>query len=130
MSKYIGAVGIEVKNLEKSAEFYRKALGMVKLRSINLPEMNELIIGFPESRSAALILMQYLDQNITRGSVSLGKLVYFVDDTAKTIETIREEGGLIEREAGMHESMGLSIIGLARDLDGHLLEFIQKPPKA
>ncbi len=129
MSKYLGAVGIVVNDLEKSVAFYSKVLGMVEFRTIELPSMKEKIMGFEGSKSAALILMQYHDKEIARKNQNAGKLVYYVDDTAATITAVKKSGGVIDREAGTHKEMGASIIGLARDLDGHQLELIQKPPK-
>lgn len=45
-SAYIGALGIGVGDLERSADFYTRVIGMKKLQTLNLPHMNEEELGF------------------------------------------------------------------------------------
>ena len=129
MGKYLGAVGIVTDDLEKASSFYSKTLGMVELQTIDLPSMKEIIMGFEGSRSAALILMRYHDEQVAMRHNNAGKLVYYVNDTSATIDKIRQAGGQIEVEATTSEQMSGAIIGFARDLDGHQLELIQKIKK-
>ena len=129
MSKYLGAAGIAVTNLEASTAFYTSILGMTELQTIELPTMKEIILGFEGTRSAAVILMQYTDGTPVNRDNKPGKLVFYVDETAATLDAMRDAGFAVESEATAYESMGGAIIGFARDPDGHLLELIQKPPK-
>ena len=61
MAEYLSAVGIAVADLQVAARFYERALGMTSLQTITLPEMEEIILGFEGTRSAAVILMKYTD---------------------------------------------------------------------
>ncbi|MEL7187302.1 MAG: VOC family protein [Pseudomonadota bacterium] len=130
MSKYVGAVGIAVDDLDVSAAFYTNTLGMTALQTIELPTMKEIIMGFEGTRSAAVILMKYTDGTTIPDGNQPGKIVFYVDDTAATLDAVREIDGTVESEAKAVESMGGAIIGFARDPDGHQLELIQKPPKS
>ena len=130
MSKYVGAVGIAVDDLDVSAAFYTNTLGMTALQTIELPTMKEIIMGFEGTRSAAVILMKYTDGTTIPDGNQPGKVVFYVDDTAATLDAVREIDGTVESEAKAVESMGGAIIGFARDPDGHQLELIQKPPKS
>ena len=130
MAEYLSAVGIAVVDLKLAADFYERALGMTSLRTITLPTMKEIVLGFEGSRSAAVILMKYTDDTHIENNHKVGKLVFYVNNTSGTLEAIREAGCRVEREAKVIDSMGGAIIGFARDPDGHQLELIQKAPKA
>ena len=58
MAEYLSAVGIVVVDLELSAGFYERALGMTSLQTITLPTMKEIVLGFEGTRSAAVLLMK------------------------------------------------------------------------
>ena len=130
MAEYLSAVGIAVVDLKLAADFYERALGMTSLRTITLPTMKEIVLGFEGSRSAAVILMKYTDGTQHENNKRDGKLVFYVNNVSETIEAIRCAGCRVEREAKVIDSMGGAIIGFARDPDGHQLELIQKAPKA
>ena len=130
MAEYLSAVGIAVADLQVAARFYERALGMTSLQTITLPEMEEIILGFEGTRSAAVILMKYTDGTHIENNKRDGKLVFYVNNVSETIEAIRCAGCRVEREPEVSDLMGGAIIGFARDPDGHQLELIQKAPKA
>ena len=129
MAEYLSAVGIVVADLKVAACFYERALGMTSLQTIELPEMEEIILGFEGTRSASVILMKYTDGTDVENNDKVGKLVFYVNNASGTLEAIRDAGCRVEREAKVIDSMGGAIIGFARDPDGHQLEVIQKPPQ-
>jgi len=129
MSKYLGAVGIAVSDLERSSAFYTKILGMVELRRLELESMDEIILGFEGSRSASVVLMKYTDGSDHNCQDLPVKLVFFVDDTRGILEAVRASGYTIYKEAQEYPSMGGMIIGYAKDPDGYKVELMQKPPK-
>ena len=55
MAEFLSAVGIAVADLQVAARFYERALGMTSLQTITLPEMEEIILGFKDTRSAAAL---------------------------------------------------------------------------
>ena len=129
MAEYLSAVGIAVADLELAAGFYERALGMTSLRTITLPSMKEIVLGFQGTRSAAVLLMKYTDGTQHENNKRDGKLVFYVNNVSETIEAIRGAGCRVEREPEVSHLMGGAIIGFARDPDGHQLELIQKPPQ-
>ena len=129
MAEYLSAVGIAVADLKVAARFYESALGMTSLQTIKLPEMEEIILGFEGTRSAAVILMKYTDGTQHENNKRDGKLVFYVNNVSETIEAIRGAGCVVEREPEVSHLMGGATIGFARDPDGHRLELIQKPPQ-
>ncbi len=127
-STYIGAIGIGVSDLEQSTDFYTRVMGMKKLQTINLPHMNEELLGY-EGRSASLVLMNFIDGSNPNYKDNPIKLVVYVPDVATVIDAIREEGLTIVQEPAVSETLGGALLAFAKDPDGYLVELIQKPPK-
>ena len=80
MAEFLSAVGIAVADLQVAARFYERALGMTSLQTITLPEMEEIILGFKDTRSAAVILMKYTDGTHIKNNDKVGKLVFYVNN--------------------------------------------------
>lgn len=129
MSKYFGAVGIAVNELDTSAAFYTTLLGMVELQTVENPSMKQIVLGFEGVRGASVLLMKYTDDRNRNFKDSPVKLVFYVADTAATLEAIRAADYVIEREATAYAPMGGAIIGFAKDPDGYLIELVQKPAR-
>ncbi|MGI9235500.1 MAG: VOC family protein [Woeseiaceae bacterium] len=129
MSKYIGAVGIAVSELETSVAFYTNIVGMVELQTFELPAVTQVVLGFEGVRGASVLLMKHKDDTNRNFENSPVKLVFYIPDTAATLEAVRDAGFVVEREAIEVPSMGNAIVGFAKDPDGYLVEFFQKPPK-
>jgi hypothetical protein len=53
-SDYIGATGIGVSDLKRSAGFYVRALGMQEMRTVGIDYMDEIILGH-EGRNAVVL---------------------------------------------------------------------------
>ena len=124
-STYIGAMGIGVSDLEKSADFYCRVLGMKKLFRVNLPHMNEEILSF-DGKGAALVLMNYIDGSIRNYKDNPIKIVFYVPDAGAIVDAVRKEGLEIVRDPSPYEGMGDAILAFAKDPDGYLIELIQK----
>ena len=125
-SPYIGAVGIAVSDLDKSVDFYSRVFGLVQVMKFSLPDMNEVILGFEGSRSAALVLMHYTDgveRNVTDLPI---KVVFYLLDPVAVADAIRAEGLEIVREPEAVKELGGAVIGFAKDPDGYTLELIKK----
>lgn len=129
MSRYFGAVGIAVDDLESSAAFYTTMLGMVELQRIETPTVQQIVLGFEGVRGASILLMHYTDGRDAGCKDDAVKLVFYVPDTATTLDAIRAANYTVHREAAAYAPLGGAIIGFAKDPDGYLIELIQKPPK-
>lgn len=124
-STYIGALGIGVSNLERSSDFYSRMLGMKKLMTLKLPNMDEEVLGF-EGKGASLVLMHYTDSSNPSYQNNPVKVVIYVPDVVAIIEAIRAEGLTIVREPAAVPSMNNAVIAMANDPDGYVVELIQK----
>ena len=129
MSKYFGAVGIAVSELEASAAFYTSMLGMVEMETIETPTARQIVLGFEGVRGASVLLMQHTDGQHVNCKDNPVKLVFYVPDAAATLEAVRTANYTIHKEAAAYAPLGGAIIGIAKDPDGYLVEIIQKPPK-
>ena len=120
----LSAVGIGVKNLKTSETFYQDILGMQTLRTYELGYINEIVLGYETTKSAALVLMNWPDQKRRYDGTDV-KLVFYVKDPGAVIERIRDYGFEILREASPIEALNGRIVGLARDPDNYFVEVIE-----
>lgn len=130
MSKYIGAIGIAVSDLDQSTAFYTDVLGMVVLQTIEVPNVKQIVLGFEGVRGASVLLMKYTDGRSPECEDDAVKFVFYVPDTRAVLESARDANYVVHREAAEVPAMGNAIIGFAKDPDGYLIELIQKPPKS
>lgn len=121
----LAAVGIGVADMARSEDFYTRVLGMTVQQRIDLPHLQEVIVGY-EGRTS-VVLMHWRDGSQRNYSGNPVKLVFFVPDAAAKIDAIRAEGLPIEREATASPEFRNNIIALAEDPDGYVVEFIQPP---
>lgn len=121
----LSAVGIGVKDLDASTRFYQHILGLDVLRTYELGYINEIVLGYKDSESAVLVLMNWPGQDRVYDGDNT-KIVFNVKDPAGVIERIREHGRAIDREALPIEALDGTIVGLGRDLDNYVVEVIQR----
>ncbi|HEV2364882.1 MAG TPA: VOC family protein [Caulobacteraceae bacterium] len=122
---FLTAVGIGVSDLARSADFYRRVLGMAETGRFSPPEMDEIMLAH-EGRPA-VVLMHWTDGSKPKCADNPVKLVFYVTDPVRFAEAVRAEGLEVTREAAPLESMGGALIALAKDPDGYVLEFIESP---
>jgi len=121
---YLGAAGIGVRDLKRSADFYARALGMQAVQAFKLGHMDEIVMSH-EGRNA-IVLMQYKDTSIATKDLPV-KLVFYVSDPKAVSARVREAGCEVTREPGPPASFGNTIVGLAKDPDGYTIELLQAP---
>ena len=121
----VGAVGIAVRDLDRSAAFYTRVMGMSELYRLRLPYMDEIILGFAGSRGAAVVLMHYTDgtEPVTTGHPL--KIVFYVPEPTAVAAAIRADGLPVTREPEAVPELGDAVVGFAEDPDGHTLEILQ-----
>jgi len=121
----LGAVGIAVADLDRSAAFYRATFGMVDVMTFDLPHMQEIVLGFEGGRGAALVLMQYTDGSDNGHQGDPLKLVMYVADPAAVAATVPENGGRVTVAPKRWSSLGDALVGFVKDPDGHLIELLE-----
>jgi len=126
---YLTAVGIGVSDLDRSADFYTRILGMKSVQTFKLDYMDEIMLAH-EGRNA-VVLMHYTDGSARNYKDNPVKLVFYVTDPAAIAAKIRADGLEVTREPAPIESLGGAVVGLAKDPDGYVIELIEAPaPRA
>ena len=125
---YLTAVGIGVTDLERSADFYSRVLGMKQTGTFKVAYMDEIMLAH-EGRSA-VVLMHYTDGSERNYRDNPVKLVFYVTDPVGGIDRIRAEGLEVIHEPAPNAGLGGAVVGLAKDPDGYVIELIQAPVKA
>jgi lactoylglutathione lyase len=123
---YLGAVGIGVSNLDRSVDFYTRVLGMQAMQTFKLDYMDEVVVAH-EGRNA-VVLMHYTDGSARNYKDNPVKLVFYVTDPKAVSDRIKADGLEIVREPAPMDSLGGSVVSLAKDPDGYIIELIQRPP--
>ncbi len=125
-------IGLGVTDLDRTVEFYIKVCGMQSLRVIDLPWLKEVIVGYAAQgfeRGSRLVLMHWIDgsRKVEEYRDLPVKIVFQVKDTVRFIERLRAAGCEIIREPGRSKvTNSTSIIGMAKDPDGYILEILQE----
>ena len=125
---YIGAVGIGVSNLARSADFYTRVLGMKVITTFKLDYMDEIVVGY-EGRGSALVLMHWTDGSARNYRDNPVKIVLYLPDPVAAAAAIRAEGLEIVREPAPVAALGGAVVGFARDPDGYLVELLPRPAR-
>lgn len=120
----LGAAGIGVSDLRRSADFYAAVFGMQEVMEFSLPTMDEIVMSFG-GRGAAIVLMCHTDGVERDLATTGGKLVFYVPDPVATADLAREQGAEIVREPAPVPELQDAVVGFVNDPDGHLLELLQ-----
>jgi lactoylglutathione lyase len=122
---FLGAVGIGVSDMDRSVDFYTRVVGMSVTQTFKIDYMDEVVLAF-EGRTA-VVLMHYTDGSARNYKDNPVKLVFYVTDPKAVTERIRADGMEITREPAPIDTLGGTVIALAKDPDGYTVELIQAP---
>ena len=119
---------IRVGDLQRSIDFYTRALGMQLLRTTDRPDQKYSLafVGYGSNPDHAEIELTYnygvekYEMGTAFGHVALG-----VPDVVAACDQIRAAGGQITREPGPVKG-GTTFIAFAVDPDGYKIELIQR----
>jgi lactoylglutathione lyase len=124
-SNVLVGMGIGVSSLDDSADFYTRVVGLQFRRDIDVPGfMDEKELGSYQMKGPALVLMHYEDEQRTYKDIP-AKVVFGVSDAARFATAIeREDESKIVAAPMVYGDSGLTV-GMAKDLEGYLVEFLQ-----
>lgn len=126
---YLGATGIGVSDLARSAAFYAQALGLKQIQTFKLGYMDEIVLAH-EGRTA-VVLMHWTDGSERNYRDVPVKLVFYVTDPVAVAARIKAFGCTVTREPTPIPELGGAVVGLAKDPDGYVVELLGAPePKA
>jgi lactoylglutathione lyase len=121
----VGGVGLAVADLGRSAAFYAEVFGLAEVMKLSLPHMDEVIMGVPGRRGAAVVLMHYTNGTTPTTSGDPVKVVFNVADPVATADLVVAAGGTVVMRPEPVASLGGVVLGFAKDPDGYLLELLQ-----
>jgi len=118
---------LRVGDLQRSIDFYSRALGMHLLRTTDRPEQKYTLafVGYGDESEHAVLELTYnygvdrYDLGTGFGHVAIG-----VPDVAAACKHVRSAGGTVTREAGPVKG-GSTVIAFVQDPDGYKIELIQ-----
>jgi len=118
---------LRVGNLQRSLDFYTKALGMHLLRTTDRPEQKYTLafVGYGDESEHAVLELTYnygvdhYDLGSGFGHVAIG-----VPDVTAACQQVRSAGGAVTREPGPVKG-GTTVIAFVQDPDGYKIELIQ-----
>ena len=118
---------LRVGDLQRSIDFYTKALGMSVLRTTDRPEQKYTLafVGYGDEREHAVLELTYnygVD-HYDLGS-GYGHVAISVPNITAACQKVRSAGGAVTREPGPVKG-GTSVIAFVQDPDGYKIELIE-----
>jgi lactoylglutathione lyase len=136
-------VGIVVSNVEKSASFYKNALGFTEVQGFNVSaemgggsgltdnqpfKVMVFVLG-DEPTATKIKLMQFpkaagkkVDNRFIHSSLGFSYLTIFVSDMTSSVERAKKAGAVIVKEP--YQLGGNNYLTLVKDPDGNTIEFV------
>ena len=128
-SIHISGFGINVDDLDRSVEFYTKALGLQETMKLDLGELHEVMVAGDGDRPA-ILLVKHADRTSAPEPGSGFEKIVLVTEAVDTLyERVVANGGTSEKAPFHIEKMGIRV-ALVRDPDGYLIELIEQQPGA
>jgi lactoylglutathione lyase len=126
-TRFLAAVGIVVQNLDEAIAFYTSIIGMEEAQRIDVPDKSlvEVVLTFPGSRGAAVVLMKFSDGADRAYKDDGGKVVVQVGDCVGVTEAARAAGFDVTREPADYPGFGT--ISMILDPDGRTVELLGSP---
>ncbi|NIP27489.1 MAG: hypothetical protein GWN67_25720 [Phycisphaerae bacterium] len=136
-------VGVVVSNVEKSAAFYKDALGFTEVPGFevsaemgggsgltdNQPFKVRVFVLGNEPTATKIKLMQFpkapgkkVDHSFIHSSLGYSYLTIFVSDTAASVERAKKAGAVIVKKP--YKLGGNNYLTLVKDPDGNIIEFV------
>ncbi|WP_440617416.1 lactoylglutathione lyase [Cysteiniphilum sp. 6C5] len=120
---------IRVNNLEESIHFYQNIFGMNLLKKMDNEAYRYTLafMGYGNDINAvtAIELTYNWDTDSYDHGNAFGHLCIEVDDVYQSCEAIKQQGGIVTREAGPVKG-GTSVIAFVKDPNGYQIELINK----
>jgi lactoylglutathione lyase len=122
---HISGFGINVSDLDRSAEFYTRGLGLQEKGKYDLGHMHEVLVGTDGDAVSILLIEHTARTEAPEIGTGYEKIVLTSSDVAASYERALEQGGTSELEPRTVEAMGLTV-AMVRDPDGYLIELVKQ----
>jgi lactoylglutathione lyase len=124
-SNQISGFGINVSDLDRSADFYTRGLGLQEKGKYDLGHMHEVLVGAEGDAVSILLIKHTARSEAPDIGTGYEKIVLTCDDVADAYERALAQGGTSQLEPRTIESMGLTV-AMVRDPDGYLIELVKQ----
>ncbi|HUD24626.1 MAG TPA: lactoylglutathione lyase [Burkholderiaceae bacterium] len=118
---------LRVGNLQRSIDFYTRALGMQLLRTTDRPDQKYTLafVGYGDESEHAVLELTY-NYGVDRYELGagFGHVAVGVPDVTAACQQVRNAGGTVTREPGPVKG-GTTVIAFVQDPDGYKIELIQ-----
>jgi lactoylglutathione lyase len=121
----ISGFGINVSDLDRSAEFYTRGLGLHEKGKYDLGHMHEVLVGTDGDAVSILLIKHMARTEAPEIGTGYEKIVLTCRDVAASYERALAQGGVSELEPRTIEAMGLTV-AMVRDPDGYLIELVKQ----
>ncbi|MCF6768019.1 lactoylglutathione lyase [Thiotrichales bacterium 19S11-10] len=126
-------VMIRVNDLEESINFYQNIFGMKLFKKMDNDAYRYTLafLGYGDDFNAvtAIELTYNWDTSSYDHGNAFGHLCIEVDDVYQSCENIKQQGGVVTREAGPVKG-GSSVIAFVKDPNGYQIELITKKDRS
>jgi lactoylglutathione lyase len=120
----ISGFGINVADLDRSADFYTRGLGLQEKGKYDLGHMHEVLVGNEGDAVSILLIKHTARTEAPDIGTGYEKFVLVCEDVAAAYERAMAEGATSELEPRTIEAMGLTV-AMVRDPDGYLIELVK-----
>ena len=124
-SMQISGFGINVADLDRSADFYTRGLGLQEKGKYDLGHMHEVLVGTDGDAVSILLIKHTARSEPPDIGTGYEKIVLVCEDVPAAYERAIAEGGTSELEPRTIEAMGLTV-AMVRDPDGYLIELVKQ----
>lgn len=118
---------LRVGDMDRSIDFYTRVLGMTLLRRTDYPDgkFTLAFVGYGNEKNSSVIELTY-NWGVNRYEIGtgFGHIAIEVESAIKACDDIRNNGGIVTREAGPMNH-GTTVIAFVTDPDGYKIELIQ-----
>ena len=120
----ISGFGVNVADLDRSAEFYSRGLGLQEKGKYDLGHMHEVLMGV-EGDDVSILLIKYTKRTEAPDlGTGYEKIVLACEDVAGAYERAMAEGATSVLEPRTIEDMHLTV-AMVKDPDGYLIELVK-----
>jgi lactoylglutathione lyase len=117
-------VAYHVADIDRALAFYCGVLGMTETMRIPLGQgLHEVILGFPDSKAAGLILMWHVEKKEARKlGDGYSRFVLNVNDVDAACALLAKNGAPVVTQPTQYGSLKFAMV---KDPDGYVIELLQ-----
>ena len=121
----VSSFGINVVDLERSADFYTRVVGLHETMRVDSPALQEVMLAGDDDMPLLILVVHPGRSGDPEPGTGFDKIVLTTDDVVGLHARIVAEGLESVREPTARPEYGI-VVALARDPDGYQLELVER----